>query len=86
MDRRRLLDQRAKAKQGMMDQRLPDYIRALAKKAVDHADVALGLQDALKRKALKGSAVPIPQSGARPMPSEAPIPDLLTPILRSRQS
>jgi hypothetical protein len=52
---------------------LPAEIRAKFKKARDHADVALGLQDALMRKKLGGPA-PIPQSGGRPLPPGVQMP------------
>jgi hypothetical protein len=50
IDRRRLLVQFNQAKTWANDPRLPDDLRVQAKKAADHAEVALGLQDALARK------------------------------------
>src|SRR5712691_7707301 len=50
IDRKRLLEERAKAKAAVSSPELSDETRALYKKAMDHADVALGLDDAIKRK------------------------------------
>ncbi len=46
MDRRTLLDQRDKAMRAVAMPDLPQDLRTMAKKAADHADVALGMQDA----------------------------------------
>lgn len=88
MDRRELLDTRDKMKRLIAHPLLPPEIKAKAKEAVDHADVVLGLQDAQKRALLKGLPIPIPQSGARPLPQAAPSsqPDLIPPSMRGQSS
>src|ERR1019366_9812902 len=53
LDRQTLLRSRDKAAQMVKDDRLSDETRALAKSARDKADVALGLRDALERKAAR---------------------------------
>ena len=55
LDRRTLLDQRSKAARAMLRSDLPQDVRNLAKTARDHADVALGMQDAQTRKLQKGA-------------------------------
>jgi len=72
MSRYQLLSQRSKAKWMMNHPLLPQHIKDLAKQAVDLADVSLGMRDAMLRKQLKGSPIPIPQSGARPLPKNLP--------------
>lgn len=53
VSRRSLLLQRSNAVRAMRNPDLPDNLRALAKKAADHAEAALILQDAAKRKWLR---------------------------------
>ena len=50
-DRKRLLEDRATAARAVADPNLSDRTRGLAKVALDKADVALGLQDAMARRA-----------------------------------
>ncbi len=58
MDRRTLLDQTDKARRAMNNQDLPPHIRSLAKKAVDHGELALLLQDSLKQPRSKQATAP----------------------------
>jgi hypothetical protein len=57
-DRRTMLLQRSKALAAMKDQDLPDSLRAAAKRVVDTTDVALGLRDAIARKAAREAETP----------------------------
>jgi len=50
IDRRRLLLSYRRARRIMADPRLPADVKALAKKAADHAQVALELDSAIGRK------------------------------------
>ncbi len=49
--RKQALQQRANALAALQDPDLPQHIRDLYKKSLDHGDVALGLADAAERKA-----------------------------------
>lgn len=50
IDRKSLLSRRSQARAALSDPNLPDQIKAKFKKAMDHADVALGLDQAIKHK------------------------------------
>ena len=54
VSRRRLLQQRSNALKALANPDLPQPIKVLAKKAADHAGVALGLMDAKQRKVADG--------------------------------
>ena len=56
IDRKRLLELRAKAKAALADPNLSDATRALFKQALDHAEVALGLDSARLRQASRSAA------------------------------
>jgi hypothetical protein len=58
INRRKLLETRLKCKALLASPDFSDETRALAKKALDQADAALGLDDALRRKAIRESPHP----------------------------
>jgi hypothetical protein len=77
IDRRKLLEGRLKAKAILAAPDFSDETRALAKKALDHADVALGLDDAIRRKLARTSPPQVEQAPqavapAKALPVEAP--------------
>jgi hypothetical protein len=68
IDRKRLLETRLKAK-ALLASDLPAAARASAKKAVDHADLALGLDDAIARKLARTT----PSKAAPTQEAEMPV-------------
>jgi hypothetical protein len=80
IDRRKLLEGRLKAKAILAAPDFSDETRALAKKALDHADVALGLDDAIGRKLARTSS-PIAEQALQ---VEAPVkaPPIKAPTVR----
>jgi hypothetical protein len=56
IDRKTLLEQHSVARRMMRDQDLSPQTRALAKRAVDLAEVSLAMQDAIARKQAREAA------------------------------
>ena len=67
IDRQTLLQQRSDARSMVRNQALSEQTRNLAKMSRDKADAALGLMDALDRKARADAGLP-----DQPTPSTAP--------------
>jgi hypothetical protein len=76
-DKRTLLDQRDKMMRVIQDPEAPQDLRLMAKQAVDHADVSLGLRAALARKLGSNEAVDAAIAALPDPTNESPYPPLI---------
>ena len=81
IDRRTLLDQRAKMLWAAKNPELPDDIRAKAQKVADHAEITLGMNDALTRKLGSQEAVDSLLAKVPDPADQSPYPPLNNPLL-----